>query len=145
MNHPITSFIKALLLSAIFLLGAQASLAQTDVPDSQNYEGIQYITGGIGSEESDAIIELGKKWPLTLEFSKDHPQRSLWVADVAVKITNAKHKVIFNVISEGPILIVNLEPGNYEMEFVFEKKPLKRKIKIEEGKPQKLPIAWPIQ
>lgn len=145
MNLQMTSLTKALILSVIFLLGAHTSFAQTDVPDSQNYQGIQYITGGIGSEESDAIIELGKKWPLTLEFSQDHPQRSLWVADVAVKITNAKHKVIFNVISDGPILIVNLEPGSYEMDFMYDKRPLKRKIKIEEGKPQKLSIAWPIQ
>lgn len=136
---------KALLFSALFVVGISTCLAQADIPESQNYQGIQYITGGIGSEESDAIIELGKKWPLTLEFSQDHPQRSLWVADVAVKITNEKQKVIFNVMSEGPILLINLEPGTYNMEFVFEKRPLKRKIKIEEGKSQKLPIAWPIQ
>ncbi|QWD79111.1 carboxypeptidase regulatory-like domain-containing protein [Polynucleobacter sp. MWH-Spelu-300-X4] len=137
--------VKALFFSALFVIGINTCLAQADIPESQNYQGIQYITGGIGSEESDAIIELGKKWPLTLEFSQDHPQRSLWVADVAVKITNEKQKVIFNVMSEGPILLINLEPGTYNMEFVFEKRPLKRKIKIEEGKPQKLPIAWPIQ
>jgi hypothetical protein len=134
-----------LLLSALLTVIAPLCVAQTDIPESQNYQGIQYITGGIGSEESDAIIELGKKWPLTLEFSQDHPQRSLWVADVAVKITNEKQKVIFNVMSEGPVLLINLEPGTYNMEFIFEKRPLKRKIKIEEGKPQKLPIAWPIQ
>lgn len=137
--------IKILLISTLFALFLNPCLAQTNVPDSQNYQGIQYISGGIGSEESDAILELGKKWPLTLEFSQNHQQRPLWVADVAVKITNQKRKVIFSTISEGPILLINLEPGSYEMDFIFENRPLKRKVKIEEGKPQKLSIAWPIQ
>ncbi len=137
--------IKSLLFSIFFIFGVHTCFAQTEVPESQNYQGIQYITGGIGSEESDAMLELGKKWPLTLEFSQDHPQRSLWVADVEVKITNQKQKLIFAAISDGPILLINLEPGTYNMEFVFEKRPLKRKIKIEEGQPQKLPIAWPIK
>jgi hypothetical protein len=145
MNTQSPFSLRALLLSALLLLGTHNCFAQADIPESQNYEGIQYITGGIGSEESDAIIELGKKWPLTLEFSQDHPQRSLWVADVNVKITNQKRKVIFNAMSEGPIILINLEPGNYEMEATFEKRPLKRKIKIEEGQSLKLPIAWPIQ
>ena len=137
--------IKTILLSTLFIAGIHTCFAQADVPESKNYEGIQYITGGIGSEESEAMIELGKKWPLTLEFSQDHPERPLWVADVDVKIINQKQKVIFTAVSEGPILLINLEPGTYNMEFVFEKKSLKRKVKIEEGKAQKLPIAWPIR
>ena len=142
--HALKTIISAL-LALLLMLAVPVCMAQATIPDSQNYEGIQYITGGIGSEESGAIIELGKKWPLTLEFSQDHPQRSLWVADVQVKITNQKQKVIFNAISEGPILLINLEPGTYNMEFMLEKRPLKRKIKIEEGKPQKIAVAWPIQ
>ncbi len=128
----------------VFCIGMNTSFAQADVPDSKNYQGIQYITGGIGSEESEAMLELGKKWPLVLEFSQAHPQRPLWVADVTVKIIDQKKKVVFDAMSDGPILLIDLAPGNYELLLSFEGKPLKRTVKLEENKPLKLSITWPI-
>lgn len=142
-----TSFwlkLSQILMAVVFFAGANGSFAQADLPDSKNYQGIQYITGGIGSEESDAMLELGKKWPLVLEFSQAHPQRPLWVADVTVKIIDQKKKVVFDAMSDGPILLVDLAPGNYELQLSFEGKPLKRTVKIEENKPVKLSITWPI-
>ena len=133
-----------ILIAAVTLTVSIVSFAQADVPESKNYQGIQYITGGIGSEESDAMLELGKKWPLVLEFSQAHPQRPLWVADVTVKIIDQKKKVVFDAMSDGPILLVDLAPGNYELQLSFEGKPLKRTVKIEENKPVKLSITWPI-
>lgn len=129
---------------AVIFLGASTSWAQADVPESKNVGGIQYITGGIGSEESDAMLELGKKWPLVLEFSQAHPERPLWVADVTVKIVDAKKKVLIDVVSDGPIMLINLAPGNYELQLSFEGKPLKRSVKVEDGKSNKLSITWPI-
>ncbi|MFM1870416.1 MAG: hypothetical protein RLY99_1160 [Pseudomonadota bacterium] len=133
-----------MLMAAVIFAWVNTSFAQADVPESKNYQGIQYITGGIGSEESEAMLELGKKWPLVLEFSQAHPQRPLWVADVTVKIIDQKKKVVFDAMSDGPILLVNLAPGNYELQLSFEGKPLKRAVKIEENKPIKLSITWPI-
>ena len=132
------------LIAVVIFTVSSVSFAQADVPESKNYQGIQYITGGIGSEESEAMLELGKKWPLVLEFSQAHPERPLWVADVTVKIIDQKKKVVFDAMSDGPILLVNLAPGNYELQLSFEGKPLKRTVKIEENKPVKLSITWPI-
>lgn len=133
----------------VCFLMSTLSIAQAqspgEVPDSKRYQDIQYISGGIGSEESDAMLALGKKWPLTLEFAQDHPQRPLWVADVQVKITNSKQKVIFDALSEGPIMLVELPAGQYEIEAKFEERTLKRKIKVEQNKSVKLPIIWPIK
>ncbi len=103
------------------------------------------MTGGIGSEESDAMLSLGKKWPLTLEFAQDHSQRPLWVADVQVKITNSNKKVIFEALSDGPIMLIELPAGQYEIEAKFEERTLKRKVKLEKNKSVKLPILWPIR
>lgn len=136
--------LSQILIAAVIFTVSSVSFAQADVPESKNYQGIQYITGGIGSEESEAMLELGKKWPLVLEFSQAHPERPLWVADVTVKIIDQKKKIVFDAMSDGPILLVNLAPGNYELQLSFEGKPLKRTVKIEESKPVKLSITWPI-
>jgi hypothetical protein len=135
--------LSRVLLSACLVLFSSLSLAQADIPDAKISQGIEYISGGIGSEESDAMLALGKKWPLVLEFSQDHPQRPLWVADVTVKILDQKKKVVFEALSEGPIMLLKMNPGKYDAEYTFEGKVLKRSLVVEEGKFQKQSVVWP--
>ena len=132
-----------ILLSACLVLFSSLSLAQAEIPEAKVSQGIEYISGGIGSEESDAMLALGKKWPLVLEFSQDHPQRPLWVADVKVKILDQKKKVIFEALSDGPIMLLKMTAGKYDAEYTFEGKVLKRSLVVEEGKFQKQSVVWP--
>ncbi len=131
------------LLSACLVFFSSLSLAQAEIPEAKVFQGIEYISGGIGSEESDAMLALGKKWPLVLEFSQDHPQRPLWVADVKVKILDQKKKVIFEALSDGPIMLLKMTAGKYDAEYTFEGKVLKRSLVVEEGKFQKQSVVWP--
>ena len=131
------------LCSVCLVLFSSLSMAQVEIPEAKVAQGIEYISGGIGSEESDALLSLGKKWPLVLEFSQDHPQRPLWVADVTVKILDQKKKVVFEALSDGPIMLLKMTPGKYDAEYSFEGKVLKRTLVIEEGKFQKQSVVWP--
>lgn len=131
------------LLSACLVLFSSLSLAQADIPEAKVSQGIEYISGGIGSEESDAMLALGKKWPLVLEFSQDHPQRPLWVADVKVKILDQKKKLVFEALSDGPIMLLKMTAGKYDAEYTFEGKVLKRSLVVEEDKFQKQSVVWP--
>ncbi len=135
--------LSRILLIACLVFFSSLSLAQVEIPDAKVSQGIEYISGGIGSEESDALLALGKKWPLVLEFSQDHPQRPLWVADVTVKIMDQKKKVKFEALSEGPIMLLKINPGKYDAEYSFEGKVLKRSLLIEDAKFQKQSVVWP--
>ncbi len=135
--------LSRILLIACLVFFSGLSLAQVEIPDTKVSQGIEYISGGIGSEESDALLALGKKWPLVLEFSQDHPQRPLWVADVTVKIMDQKKKVVFEALSEGPIMLLKINPGKYDAEYSFEGKVLKRSLVIEDAKFQKQSVVWP--
>ena len=135
--------LSRILFSACLVFFSSLSLAQVEIPDVKVSQGIEYISGGIGSEESDALLALGKKWPLVLEFSQDHPQRPLWVADVTVKIMDQKKKVIFEALSEGPIMLLKINTGKYDAEYSFEGKVLKRSLVIEDAKFQKQSVVWP--
>lgn len=135
--------LSRILLIACLVFFSSLSLAQVEIPEAKVSQGIEYISGGIGSEESDALLALGKKWPLVLEFSQDHPQRPLWVADVTVKIMDQKKKVVFEALSDGPIMLLKMTTGKYDAEYSFEGKVLKRTLVVEEGKFQKQSIVWP--
>jgi hypothetical protein len=139
----ISTPLSRVLLSACLVLFSSLSLAQADIPEAKVSQGIEYISGGIGSEESDAMLALGKKWPLVLEFSQDHPQRPLWVADVMVKILDQKKKLVFEALSDGPIMLLKMTAGKYDAEYTFEGKVLKRRLVVEEGKFQKQSVVWP--
>ena len=132
------------ILTTLFMFFSMAAMAQADIPELQMNQGIEYISGGIGSEESEAMLALSPKWPLTLEFSQAHAERPLWVADVSVKVVNLKtQKVIFTGLSDGPIMLINLPSGQYQLKLEFEGRPLNKQIKVDADKPQKLSIAWP--
>ena len=131
------------LLSVCLVLFSSLSLAQVEIPEAKVAQGIEYISGGIGSEESDALLAMGKKWPLVLEISQAHQQRPLWVADVTVKILDQKKKVVFEALSDGPIMLLKMTAGKYDAEYSFEGKVLKRTLVVEEGKFQKQSIVWP--
>lgn len=135
--------LPSVLCGVCLVLFSSLSLAQIEIPEAKVAQGIEYISGGIGSEESDALLALGKKWPLVLEFSQDHPQRPLWVADVTVKIMDQKKKVVFEALCDGPIMLLKINPGKYDTEYSFEGKVLKRTLVVEEGKFQKQSVVWP--
>jgi hypothetical protein len=139
----IRTSLSRILFSACLVFFSSFSLAQVDIPETKVAQGIEYISGGIGSEESDALLALGKKWPLVLEFSQDHPQRPLWVADVTVKIIDQKKMLVFEALCEGPIMLLKINPGKYDAEYSFEGKVLKRSLVVEEGKFQKQSVVWP--
>lgn len=134
-----------LLLSTLFCwcVFTQPAISQVPEPELKIVNGIQLTSGGIGSEESEMLIELGKKWPLTLQFAQDHPERPLWVADVNVKVYDNSKKLILEALSEGPIFLINLNPGTYAFEFNYDGRPLRQTIRIDSGKHAKLTITWP--
>jgi hypothetical protein len=51
--------------------------------------------------------------------------------------------VVFEALSEGPIMLLKMNPGKYDAEYSFEGKVLKRSLVIEEAKFQKQSIVWP--
>ena len=128
-------------------LSVTSVMAQTTglLPETKNSNGLMYMTGGIGSEESEAMQELGKKWPLLIEFSQDHPQRALWISDVQIKLSKKGSKTpLLEIITEGPILLIDLPAGEYTLDANFEGRPLKRNFKIEAAKANRLNLMWPI-
>jgi hypothetical protein len=54
-----------------------------------------------------------------------------------------KRKVVFDALSEGPIMLLKISAGKYDAEYSFEGKVLKRSLVVEEGKFQKQSVVWP--
>lgn len=56
----------------------------------QNQGHIEFLTGGIGSDESKAILQEGGKWPLMLELARASMPRAEYLSDVHITIKDAQ-------------------------------------------------------
>ncbi|CAN1495527.1 hypothetical protein MCEZE4_00337 [Burkholderiaceae bacterium] len=131
-------------LKIIFLLlyfATFACLAQ--LPDTRTINGIRFITGGIGSDESQAIQADAKQWPLLLEFSQtDGQARAAWVAGAKIIINDAKKRPLLDIICDGPLMLVKLPPGSYSIAAAYNGVTQNRTLLIAKDVPQRIVITW---
>lgn len=132
-------YIKSI-LSAIFLMFSAMTFAQ--IPDTQYSQGISYISGGVGEEESQAILAEAKQWPVLLELSQLENGRGAWIFGAKIKILNSKNQVIFDAQADGPYILINLATGQYQIEASYQGVVQKKSLSIQASAPQKLAIFW---
>lgn len=129
-----------LLLSSFCLLASSSVWAQ--IPQTQSSQGISYITGGVGTEESSAILAEAKQWPLLLELSQLENGRGVWIFGSQIKILNTKNTVIFDAKADGPYMLVNLIAGDYVIEASYQGVEQKRALSLKAGPSQKISLFW---
>ena len=133
------TLLKIIFNSLLLLMGSY-SLAQ--IPPTQYSQKIAYITGGVGEEETIAILTEAKQWPLRLELSQLVNGRGVWIFGVNIKITNSQKQVIFDAQADGPYMLVNLDVGDYTIAASYEGVVQNRAITIKTGASQKISIFW---
>lgn len=129
----------ALLTTLSLLIGGTA---HAQIPATQHANGISYITGGVGEEESLAIVAEAKQWPLFLELSQLENGRGVWIFGADIKILNSKQQVVFEAQAEGPYMVINLDAGDYSIEASYQGVVQKRAISVKANTPQKVSIFW---
>jgi hypothetical protein len=135
--------LRYLLAGALAALLVGAAQAAAPLPPVQQSRGIEYLTGGIGRDESKAIAAAAKQWPLTLEFAvKDH-RRADFVADVNVRVRDANGRTALEAMAGGPFLLARLAPGHYRVDASFAGKTLHEQVVVKARHPAKAVFVWP--
>ncbi len=78
----------------------------------QDAHGTDYVTGGIGSEEVDAMESFKKQFNLYFLFSEGKVGRV--IDDINISITDSKNQTIFALEHAAPRLLLNLPSGKYQ-------------------------------
>lgn len=107
-------------LLAALMLWASLAWAQ-NLPGMQSRNGVQYLSGGIGKDEADAMKQAEAGFPLTLEFASStsrqaDDERAPHVSGTNVNIVDERGNDVLNVRSEGPLLLVDLPSGRYTVD-----------------------------
>jgi hypothetical protein len=135
-NNMSMKWIISIALFVLPLLGI------SQVPATQSNGSIQFIYGGIGSDESAAIKAVAKNWPIYMEFSQRDGDKSAWVSEVSLVIKDANGRQIFNQPIDGPLILMKLNPGKYSAQATYQNKMIENQFYIDKDKHQRLSFQW---
>lgn len=115
----------------------------SSLPPVQIQGQTEYFTGGVGLDESEAILREGKSWPLMLELAQAGTPRGRYIADVQVNIKDSAGNTVLDIIAEGPYVLAKLPPGKYSLEAVYKTIKLKRSLNLQKGRNERMTLLWP--
>jgi hypothetical protein len=106
--------------------------------------GVEYMSGGVGSEEAELMETVSPRWPATFEFAVKEGKRSEFAAEVLVTVRVASGQVVLSqVAADGPFMVARLEPGRYEVEATLSGKTLKQEVEVTAGRGTRTLFVWP--
>ncbi len=112
------------------------------LPSERTQGSVEYLTGGIGSDEAKAMRKAESRYPLSLEFVQRARPRDEFLAAVPVTIMGAHGKVALETVSEGPYLFAQLPDGKYTVRAEHRGITQSRQVIVTDGKPQHLVFEW---
>lgn len=101
------------------MMGSMFATATTVLPPVHKSGKVEYLSGGVGFNESTAIQNVSTQWPLTLEFTVNDKPRAYFAADVKVG------------------------PWKYIAEATLAGKTLHQTVIVRSGHPTKVVFVWP--
>ncbi|MCP3724809.1 carboxypeptidase-like regulatory domain-containing protein [Paraburkholderia sp. CNPSo 3272] len=82
------------------------------MPQVQQQGDVSFVSGGVGLDESKALLGAEREWPLALRFTQRSGE---YVADVHVQITDSHGASVLDTTSRGPYMLVRVRPGRYSV------------------------------
>ncbi|MCW3479119.1 carboxypeptidase-like regulatory domain-containing protein [Neisseriaceae bacterium JH1-16] len=138
-----THLSRTLLTTIVTSLMLASPVFAADLPSVQQSGTIEYLTGGIGSDESDAMKAEARHYPLAIEMARSSKDGGKFVADVDVAIHNAKGKEVFEANSTGPFMLVKLPPGNYKVKATLDGVTRQQQVSVGAKGSKHISIIWP--
>lgn len=132
------------LLCGAALLGALAARAAN--PEIHFTNGIEYMSGGVGSDEAQFMATVSPRWAATLEFAVKDPadkRAADFAANVKVQVRDVDGKALLDATAEGPFMLARLEPGRYQVEATLNGQTLRQELTVRAGEPSKATFVWP--
>jgi hypothetical protein len=131
------------ILMGIYLL-MNAAMGYSQVDDENNVleekgTKIPYLSGGIGTDEREALSEEAKNYNLKIVFAT---KGKAYLADIAVQIKDESGNNLVDATSDGPWFFASLAPGKYTIIATMKEEALSQKVEIKQGGKSTLYFFW---
>lgn len=134
--------IGLIVLSLFVLSNAAVSFsAETPAPPLmvKDYEGIPYVSGGIGLDEREAMSAIASEYNLKIVFAL---KEGNYLADASVLIKNAQGRTVLDAVSDGPWFYARLPAGQYAVTATMMEKANTEKVQIKPAGQSVLHFYW---
>lgn len=141
-RHAISVILAALAVAAtVDALAADAGA----LPAVQRSGDVEYVTGGIGSDESAALKAAAARWPLALEFGVQTAPTAQYASDVKVVVHRggSSGAAVLEATAGGPMLLARLAPGAYTVEATFRGRTQHKAVTVGPGGTARATFLWP--
>jgi hypothetical protein len=109
------------------------------LPPTQTQNGITYVTGGFGVDESCAMKEAAGNYDLMLTFAE---RDGSYVADVNVQIIDRSGQPVLDTVS-GPLLLASLPAGEYRVRADYDGMSRWQTVRVGGERHSRLAFTWP--
>lgn len=113
--------------------------AQAAIVESQHAGGVRSLQGGVGEAEQQQMKAAAADYSLGLTFASD---TGAYLADVAVRVLDAKGRAVFDTTVRNPIVLVDLPAGRYSIEATYQARTQKSSVDLAKGKSRALTLRW---
>ncbi|WP_087660386.1 carboxypeptidase-like regulatory domain-containing protein [Caballeronia terrestris] len=126
--------------------GPAASRAGTgDKPPPGNvairkYDGIPYVTGGVGEDEATAFKRLASSYNTRATFVSNIGE---YLSGVTVQLRRADGTLVFSATSDGPYLFARLPQGRYRLNATSDGVSQERSIDVPKSGGVSMTLTWP--
>jgi len=117
-------------VAGALLWAASLASAHAALPETQKQGNVEYVTGGIGLDESQSLKAAEKSYPLSLLFARKLDGKNDYTADVKVVITDSKGTAVLNATSGGPYMLVKLPAGEYKVSATLDGNEQTRQVSV---------------
>ena len=132
-----------LIAMSLFVVGTVSVSFSADytapLPAVKQYEGVPYISGGIGDEELSALRSIGSQYNLKLVFALKSGE---YLADITVQIKDAAGKIVLDAVSDGPCFFTRLTPEKYTVIAVMQGNVVTQKVQLHPKGQSVLHFYW---
>ncbi|HEY1996481.1 carboxypeptidase regulatory-like domain-containing protein [Paraburkholderia sp.] len=122
--------------------GSAGNVNGGGMPQIQSEGDVQYVSGGVGSDESKALQAAQSQWPLSMRFTGPG---SDFLADVHVQIVDAHGADVLNASSRGPYMLVRLHPGRYTVHARYKSDDQQKAVTVPAQGTAKAAFYWNTQ
>lgn len=129
----------AMLMAACIVLAAPL-MAQEAAPLPETRNGIVYVSGGIGDEQRQAMLELRKDFNLTMTFALK--KSGEYLSDIHLRVEDSKGMVLLDTVASGPLLYARLPAGAYVVSATSHGRQLTQTLKVAANKRRELNFYW---
>jgi hypothetical protein len=125
---------------AVSISGSPA--ANQALPPVQSQGQTEFVTGGIGRDESEVMKKEGRTWPLLLELTQTSASRPEYISDVQITIKDKSGNTVLDVTADGPYMLIRLAPGRYSLDATYESVTLHRDVTLKKGQNRRMALVW---